>query len=368
MFLGGITSRASEGPVDDQLATGPELSLHDQILEAEARAREARAEYWALLAKAQEQAGPSLTRHRNEALWLADSLRVAKAAAGKQCRRGRFLFTEQPTVGQAFADGIINEEHVSLLLRLWSRPELRAAFNADLNALIGFARNDWATCKHLFNSWETLVDPIDPNEYAERAHADRGFDFTEPVSQQVLIEILSTTAAWAQIEPGLNAKVDELFEADWANAQARLGDEATMADLGRNDSQRRHDAFVIIMRQGIAADPALAKVVANIVADDETLEEEAARRDSIARGEEPPARRYQPGEAVARAATRRCETESGLSLSPADALDYAIAAHIRLFRMDTETRDFTASAKTRLFKGAIRTGIMIRDRHCQGAG
>ncbi len=57
-----------------------------------------------------------------------------------------------------------------------------------------------------------------------------------------------------------------------------------------------------------------------------------------------------------------------MPLSPADALDYAIAGHVRLFVMNTTTRDFTASSRVRLFKGAQRHGILVRDRHCQSPG
>ncbi|MEZ5229851.1 MAG: DUF222 domain-containing protein [Acidimicrobiales bacterium] len=272
MFLGG-SNGAGDATPDEPTPSGPEPSLHDRILDAEAAVRQARATYWKLLAEAAEHAGPSVSQHRNEALWLADSLRIPKGTAGSHCHRGRLLYHHLPALGDAFDHGVINEEHVGLFHRLWRRPELRAHLTADLDGLIGFARNDWATCKELFDAWETIVDPIDPNEYAERAHADRGLATTEPVSQQVLIQILSTTAAWAQIQPALEAKTAELFEADWANARARLGDDATMADLGRSDSQRRHDAFVIIMRHGIGADPTLANVTGNAVMDDQTFQE-----------------------------------------------------------------------------------------------
>jgi hypothetical protein len=120
------------------------------------------------------------------------------------------------------------------------------------------------------------------------------------------------------------------------------------------------------MFAGIGNDPSTANVVVNLTVDVDTLTEEAERRDAAARGEEPPARNTD--DVARRAATRRCESESGRAISPADALDFAIAGHIRMFVMNTATRDFTASAKQRLFTGALRRGIMIRDRHCTGPG
>lgn len=123
------------------------------------------------------------------------------------------------------------------------------------------------------------------------------------------------------IEAGLQATVDELFDADWAEARARVGDDACGDDLDRSNSQRWHDAMIILLRHGIGADPTTANVVANVVADDQTLIDEAERRDAEASGQ--PAEPRSTADAVGRAATRRCETASGMPLAPADALDFA---------------------------------------------
>jgi hypothetical protein len=171
---------------------------------------------------------------------------------------------------------------------------------------------------------------------------------------------------FAVFEPALKVLTDEMFTADWAEAQARGGENATTDDLIRTDRQRLHDAFARLLFAGIGNDPSTANVVTNITVDAETLEAEAKRRDAAAAGEEPSER--DTSDAVRRAATRRCESESGRAISPADALDFAIAGHVRLFVMNAKTRDFQASAKTRLFTGALRRGTMIRDRHCTGSG
>ncbi len=64
----------------------------------------------------------------------------------------------------------------------------------------------------------------------------------------------------------------------------------------------------------------------------------------------------------------RCRTESGLTISPDTALMGVLAGTIRRFTLDLPSLDFEASSKARLFEGAKRLGIMIRDEHCQGIG
>ncbi|MEZ5225438.1 MAG: HNH endonuclease signature motif containing protein [Acidimicrobiales bacterium] len=121
-----------------------------------------------------------------------------------------------------------------------------------------------------------------------------------------------------------------------------------------------------LLHSGIATDPGTAHVTANIVMDSDTAIAEAERRDAQAVGLPAPVRAT--NDATERARTYRCETLSGMPLAPADALDFALAGYVRKFVFETETSDFTASERARLFKGAKRVGIMIRDRHCQGAG
>ncbi len=379
MILGETPNRASASTGSTEpallldlasidLSTLSKSELQDLILQGEELNRRTRADLYELCAEAERRRVPSIARHRNDALWLADELRIAKGAAGGMIKRGALLFTTHPELGEAFRAGVIRDEHITLFARVWNRPTLRPALARDVRALIDFTHNDWFTCQALFRGWEELVDPIDPNDYAARAHTDRSLTFTDPVQQQVVMEILTTTAAFSLVEPALKVLVAEMFEADWAEARNRVGIDATMADLLRTDTQRRHDALFRLLRNGIGADEATANVVTNIIVDAETLENEAERRDAVACRETTALQSLTADEALRRATSRRCESESGRAISPSDALDFAIAAKVRLFVMDARTNDFEASAKTRLFNGSKRLGVMIRDRHCQGAG
>ncbi|MEZ5378814.1 MAG: DUF222 domain-containing protein [Acidimicrobiales bacterium] len=365
MILGG-TNNTADGSGD--LSGLSRAELHERMLAAETAARQAKADYYELCAEAKRRKGPSIHQHRNEALWLADSLRMAKGAAGAVLNRGSLLFSTHPELGAAFRDGRIGEHHLDLFWRIWNKPCLRPFLARDLDGLIRFASYPWYECRALFATWEELVDPIDPNDHAAKAYADRSMVTTDPVQQQVLLEVLTTTAVYATVEPALKVLVDELFEADWADARARVGDDATMDDLLRTDTQRRHDALFRLIRNGIGADPSTTNVCADIVADHQTLADEAEQRDAAARGEEPVRRPLTSEEVMERVTTRRCHTTHGRSIAPADALDFAIAGRVQLFVMNTATRDFTRSEKQRLFGRDQRIGALIRDRHCQSPG
>ena len=235
--------------------------------------------------------------------------------------------------------GVIRDEHVDLFARIWNRRELRPFLARDLESLLGFARNEWAMCRNLFAAWETLVDPIDPNEYAERAFEDRSAAISDPVQQQVMIEILTTSAMFAVLEPALKVLTDEMFKADWAEAQARVGDER---HDGRPDPQR--PSTPARRRRSGCCSPGSATTppLRTWSSTSPSTRTPCAKRPNDATPR-PPARNHRPrdtSDAVRRAATRRCESESGRAISPSDALDFAIAGHIRLFVMNTKTRDF----------------------------
>ncbi len=342
-----------------------DTAMRSQLLAQMAAAQMAHADFLQVLCEAKVRGCAKHPIHRDTATWLADETRLHRNSAGGDVNLAKLIHLDHPRLGRCYRTGRINADHLRLFTRIWNQPALRPYLERDLDILLGWTANTWVETSTLFEAWETLVDPVDPNDHAERAHRNRGFNFVRN-GHQLIGQLDTTTAHFATIEDALRAKVNELFEADWDEAQARCGADACLDDLQRTDTKRWHDALMLLLHAGIAADPATANVTANIVVDHDTMKEEAERRDAEAAGQ--PVAPRSAANAAARAETYRCETASGMPLAPADALDFAIAGHVRMFVMNTKTNDFTASAKARLFTGSKRLGIMIRDRHCQGAG
>ncbi|MEZ5377586.1 MAG: HNH endonuclease signature motif containing protein [Acidimicrobiales bacterium] len=352
-------------PVSMDPAEIADPELRAAVLAHAASAQIAHADYLAVLNRAHQRDRAKRAVHRDTANWLADEIRTHRNTAGRDVNLARLIHHHHPRIGESYRNGRINADHLRLFTRIWNQRALRPYLERDLDILLGWATSPWVECIHLFRAWEVLVDPVDPNDLAAQAHDKRRFNYTRN-GHQLICELDTTTAHFATIEAGLRAKVAELFEADWAEAQARVGSDASLDDLLRTDTERWHDALMSLLHSGIATDPGTAHVTANIVMDSDTAIAEAERRDAQAVGLPAPVRAT--NDATERARTYRCETLSGMPLAPADALDFALAGYVRKFVFETETSDFTASERARLFKGAKRVGIMIRDRHCQGAG
>ncbi|MDJ0962363.1 MAG: DUF222 domain-containing protein, partial [Acidimicrobiia bacterium] len=148
----------------------------------------------------------------------------------------------------------------------------------------------------------------------------------------------------------------ELFEADWAEAEERLGKgNVTIDDLYRTPTQRRADALVE-MSQRAGAVPADAKkprpsVVVHI--SHEAFEAEIKRR---------------VGAEFAYPANFTAELSDGTPISPGRALALAVEGEVRRLVFDGPDVRTRFGRSKRFADGALREMIMARDRHCQGPG
>jgi hypothetical protein len=127
-----------------------------------------------------------------------------------------------------------------------------------------------------------------------------------------------------------------LFEADWAEARERLGDKATALDLRRTPQQRRVDAMV-----------------------------EMARRSAGAEGTSPrPLLTVLVG---ARALERICELSTGDVMTPGEVLPLLVDADVERVVFDGPRRVLDVGVRQRLFTGATRRAVEVRDRQCSHA-
>ncbi|MGI9079571.1 MAG: DUF222 domain-containing protein, partial [Acidimicrobiales bacterium] len=127
----------------------------------------------------------------------------------------------------------------------------------------------------------------------------------------------------------------ELFASDWAEAKARVGDGVSMADLARTPAQRRADA----------------------------LGEMATRSASVAPG----ARRPEPLFSVIvgyEAFTRLCELADATVVSPGSLVPWFDQAWVERVVFDGPSRVIDVGVPRRLFGGATRRAVELRDRQC----
>jgi hypothetical protein len=126
-----------------------------------------------------------------------------------------------------------------------------------------------------------------------------------------------------------------MFEADWAAAKETLGREPTGADLARNPGQRRADALVEMATRSrtTPADGRRPAPLFSILIDWDSL-----------RG-------------------RVCELAGGTVVSPGALLPWLTEAYLERV-VFAPGRRVEVSSTARLFSGATRRGIELRDREC----
>ena len=128
----------------------------------------------------------------------------------------------------------------------------------------------------------------------------------------------------------------QLFEADWADCRAEHGGGAPAERLARTSPQRRADALVEMARRS-AAKPAAAQPPRPLI--------------TVLAGYD--------------AFTRVCELADGTVVAPHHVVPLLGAADIERIVFDGPSRVIDVGVRQRLFTGALRRAIEVRDRHCQ---
>jgi len=132
----------------------------------------------------------------------------------------------------------------------------------------------------------------------------------------------------------------EMFETDWADARAIHGDQATADHLTRTSAQRHADALVEMAKRSAAmpADAKQARILITVLCGYETFK------------------------------GRVCELADGTVLTPGQVAGVLSKADIERIVFDGPSRVIDVGARTRLFTGALRRAIEVRDRHCTHPG
>jgi hypothetical protein len=146
------------------------------------------------------------------------------------------------------------------------------------------------------------------------------------------------------------------FIADWEAARAEHGSDAHSGHLDRTTAQRAMDGLQTIFERAASAPPdAVAPVpLVNIVT---TVSDVEARMAAAAAGRAPaPATADDIDE-------HRCETITGIQLTPADAVAAALIGYVRRVVVDAEGRVIDLGQRRR-FTGAARDAVLIGGRRC----
>jgi hypothetical protein len=271
---------------------------------------------------------------RSATAWLAVRCRIPKAEARRQVRRGRALHA-LPDVERAWMKGDVCGSHLDVMAALRC-PETEAALARDEAMLVGQA------CRLRFDEfcratayWKQLADPWAADQEAERRRARRDVYLVNSFAGTWLGAMTLDPISGSIVSAELERLEHQLFEADWAKARDTLGHDPGPAELPRTPGQRRADALVEMATRSKSApeDARRPAPLFTVLVGWETLH------------------------------GRICELEDGTVVAPGELLSW-------LDRADLERAVFAPgrrveiSPRTRLFTGATRRAIEVRDRRC----
>lgn len=365
-----------------------------------------------------------LEGHPSSATWMADRCRADRRRVRHQVGVARRM-RSMPLTEDAHQRGLIGFEHVATLSRA-NTPDVAAEFAGAEADLVAAAQNlGFDEFCRAVRAWRDFVDPDGAEKRAEEqdqrreAHASRTFE------GMVRIDAWLDAIGGTEFLAELHRLEETMFEGDWAEARARVGDGACASDLWRTAPQRRADAFVEMARRSATVDTPgrPPKWVLNVMMGYATFCAEAA----AATGDPGPGADTDPGEdetdpdpedepdpdpdggidgldddAAGDARPHpgppppppstpplpdwwgasdpfgpnydrlrydtMCELEDYTPIAPSQALSLGLAGEIRrnVFGPDGHIIDF-GRAKP-YYEGPLREAIIIRDRYCKDPG
>ncbi|MDQ6798137.1 MAG: HNH endonuclease [Actinomycetota bacterium] len=272
---------------------------------------------------------------RTAAAWLAYRCNQPVASSRRRVQLGRAL-RHMPAVERAWLAGDVSEAHVGLFASVRT-PGTETCFERDEVLLVEQARQlryrHFARC---LAYWAQLADPDGTESSAERQHAARRLHLSQGFGGSWALDGLFDPIDGSIVAAALKRIEDELFGSDWAEAKARIGNAVCATDLLRTPAQRRADALV----------------------------EMARRAGSMPAGSRKPEPLFTVFVGYETFAGRICELADGTVLTPGSLLRWLDAAWVERAVFDGPDRIRNVGARRRLFTGATKRAVELRDREC----
>lgn len=241
-----------------------------------------------------------------------------------------------PATEAAWLAGAVSESHVGALASALS-PETASCFERDEAMLVEQAKAlGYRSFVRALAYWSQLADPEGVERSAERQVADRRLHCSQSFGGSWSLDGVLDAISGAVVANALERITKELFEADWADARARVGDGVGAGDLARRPAQRRADALVELARRAMATPAGARKPepLFSVLVGYETF------------------------------AGRICELADGTVVAPGSLLKWLNDAWVERVVFEGPDRIRGVGERRRLFTGATRRAIELRDRSC----
>lgn len=272
---------------------------------------------------------------RSASAWLAYKLRVPSATAKRCTWLGREL-RHLPVAEAAWLRGEITNAHVAALARARTAGTAEAMAR-DEEQLVGYATSmRYSHFVRALDYWAQHADPDGSEKTAQKLYENRSAFFSTTFGGVKQLDATFDPIGGAIFENELKRQIDKLFEADWAEATERLGREPSVIELRRTHTQRRLDALV----------------------------EMAKRSAAMPQGARKPAPLFTVFVGWETLQGRICELANGTVVAPGSLVPYLTEADFQRVVFDSPSRVIDVGATRRLFEGATRRAVEVRDREC----
>ena len=272
---------------------------------------------------------------RTASAWLAVECSLPLRTARRRVVVGRAL-ADLPVAEAAWLAGDVSGPAVGLLAD--ARTEVTAeAMERDEAMLVDHARHlshrSFATA---LAYWRQRADPDGVEDDAEALRASRRVHLSSSYEGRWVLDGVLDPVGGEIISGALGRIADELFRRDWAEARAEHGEATTTEHLARTPAQRRADALVELARRAstVPADGRAPEPLFTVHVDHPTL------------------------------TGRICELAGGTVVTPGSLLPWLTEARVQRVVFDGSDRVLGVGPQRRLFTGAERRAVEVRDRTC----
>jgi hypothetical protein len=270
----------------------------------------------------------------NAAVWMATECHMAKHEARRLLRRGRGA-RHLRGFGEAWASGAISGAYVDKVSSV-RNPVTADALARDEEMLLEQAKTlSFEVFARVMDYWQQHADPDGTDTDAEARRNRRDVYLSRSFDGMFLGRMTLDPLSGAVVAGELERLEHEMFEKEWAEARAVLGREPKLRELERTQAQRRADSLV----------------------------EMATRSGTAPAGGKRPAPLFSVLVGYETVHGRMCELADGTVLSPGSLLPWLEPSYIERAVFGLPHR-VEVSASARLFTGATRRAIEIRDRGC----
>ena len=274
-------------------------------------------------------------RFRSASAWVATRCHLPVPTARRRVQLGRLL-RHLPQVEAAWLSGELSEAHVGLFAAVRT-PATAACLARDESMLVAQAKTlRFGAFARVLAYWAQLADPDGGDAAAAAAVDGRRLHLSQTFGGCWRLDGLLDPLRGSIVAGMLTRIEQELFDADWAQAKAGAGEGMGVGDLARTPAQRRADALVEMARRAGAmpAGGRLPEPLFSVVVGYETF------------------------------AGRICELANATVVAPGSLVEWLGAGWVERVVFDGPDRVMNVGVRRRIFSGATRRAIAVRDRQC----